>query len=201
MAKELEAKYPVTAAELRQLVTTALNPPHPTRGQARPVESNLKSAIDDVLSKVTGLALAGGFAVIQWIDIRKTYDADFVVMGPTFDKLGEIFPDGELKDIIFTVNIQGEDVDFLQPELFPWTAEAMHAAAFKDFMGHKIKVLTPEFLILYKFAAARDRDLTDISALLTLPGVPEKAQRLIAKYMPNEMEDFKQLVQLAEYGL
>lgn len=205
MADEMKDKYPTVSAELKQLVAGAMNPPH-ARGAGSAlriiVEANLKDAVADVVQKLNGaLVLAGGFAVAQWIDIRKTYDADFVVVGPTFDKLGETFPGGEYKPLIYTVKIHGEDVDFLQPELFQWTQEAMHAAVFKDFMGQKIKVLTPEFLILYKFSAGRDKDFSDIKALLTLPGIPDKAARLVAVYMPEELEDFKQMVLEAEYGL
>lgn len=201
MADELKTKYPTVAAELRQLVSGAINPPHPVTRPRVPVESNLHGAIQEVLAKIPGVVLAGGFAVIQWIDIRKTYDADFVVLGPTFQKLGEIFPGGSYKEIIYTVKIQDEDVDFLQPDLFPWTDKAMSAAVVKDFMGHKVKVLTPEYLVLYKFSAGRDKDFSDIKALLTLPGVPDKASHLVALYMPEEMEDFKQMVLEAEYGL
>lgn len=201
MADEMKDMYPTVAAELKQLVAGAMSPPH-RRFKAVPVEANLKDAVTEVVTKLNGaLVLAGGFAVAQWIDIRKTYDADFVVVGPTFDKLGETFPGGEYKPLIYTVKIHGEDVDFLQPELFQWTQEAMHAAVFKDFMGQKLKVLTPEFLILYKFSAGRDKDFSDIKALLTLPGIPEKAARLVAIYMPEELEDFKQMVLEAEYGL
>lgn len=206
IAEEFKTRYPTVAAELRQLVGGALNPPHarPVTGPiAELIAANLKDAVSEVLTKLKGqsLALAGGYAVIQWIDIRKTHDADFVVLGPTFEKLGEIFPGGEYKDIIYTVKIHGEDVDFLTPELFPWTDKAMQAAVSKSFMGHQVKVLTPEYLVLYKFQAGRDRDFSDIKALLTLPGVPDKASHLVALYMPQELEDFKQILMEAEYGL
>lgn len=203
MAGELRTKYPTVAAELEQLVCGAMNPPHPTESGLRIiVKANLADAVGAVLVKLQGACvLAGGFAVAQWIDIRKTYDADFVVLGSAFEKLDKLFPGGQHKPLIYTVKIHGEIVDFLQPELFAWTAEAIGAAELKDFLGHKIRVLTPEYLILYKFSAGRDKDFSDIKALLTLPGVPEKAARLIALYMPEELEDFKQMVLEAEYGL
>jgi nucleotide-binding universal stress UspA family protein len=208
VAKELSERYPTVAAELEQLVAGAMNPPHRVQSKSlndrfHALEASVQDAVKEVVETLQGedFVLAGGFAVASWIDIRKTYDADFVVLGPTFVKLDELFPGGTFKPLIYTVKLHGEDVDFLQPDLFPWTQDAIHAAATKDFMGQKMKVLTPEYLILYKFQAGRDKDFSDIKALLTLPGIPEKAEALVARYIPEEMEDFKQLVMEAEFGL
>lgn len=202
IVKQLKANYPTVAAELEQVISGAMTPPHP--GQAlRKAEASLQGAVHKVVDAMSSkeFALAGGFAVAVWIDIRKTYDADFVVLGDTFGELDQIFPGGSHKPLIYTVRIDGEVVDFLKPDLFPWTQEAISAAVEKEFMGRKIKVLTPEYLILYKFQAGRDRDFGDIKALLTLKGVAEKARELVAQYMPEELEDFDQIQMESEYGI
>lgn len=198
-ADAIRTLYPTLAAELDMLVTSSLNVPH-SGGKAK-MTASLESALSDILKKMPNSVLAGGFAVLHWVDIRKTYDLDFVVLGEDFNKMRSVYPEGSMKHLIYTVKVDGEDVDFLNPSQFAWTDEAIRASKPIELLGHKVKVVTPEYLILYKFSAGRDKDFSDIKGLMTLPGVTSKARDLIGKYMPEEIEDFDALAMEAEYGL
>lgn len=201
VAEQLDARYPTVAQELRSLVTSALNPPHPRNRTI--VQTNFSEALNEALERLEGipLALAGGLALLHWIDIRTTEDVDFVLSISDFARLSEIFPEGSLKALIYTVNLHGTDVDFLRPDDMPWSEEAIQKAPVQNFMGQQIKVLSPEYLVLYKLVAGRDKDFSDIKALLTLKGIPEKAKMLTDKYLPQMSEDLGQLILEAEYGL
>lgn len=201
VAEELDAKYPTVAQEIRSLVTTAVNPPHPRNRQI--VQTSFPEAVSEVLKRLQGkpLALAGGLALLHWIDVRTTEDVDFVLTTTDYKDLHKAFPEGSEKALIYTVKLHNTDVDFLKPQQLAWTSEAIQNASLQDFMGHKIKVLTPEYLILYKLFAGRDKDFSDIKSLLTLKGVKEKAQKLADKYLPEMSEDLSQLILESEYGM
>lgn len=165
------------------------------------VEAGLLDALKVVVEKLpqASFALAGGLALVHWAEIRMTQDVDLAITGTDFKKLPEIFPGGEQKPLIYTVKIAGQDVDFLQPKNFPWSEEAVRQAPMEDYLGFKVKVVAPEYLILYKLAAGRDKDQGDIEALLKVPGVSEKALKLCARYLPEELDDLKQMAMTAEY--
>lgn len=165
------------------------------------VEAGLLDALRVVVEKLPqgSFALAGGLALVHWADIRKTQDVDLAITGTDFKKLPELFPGGEQKPLIYTVRLEGQDVDFLQPKNFPWSEEAVRQAPMEDYLGQKVKVLTPEYLILYKLAAGREKDQPDIEALLKVPGASEKALGLCARYLPEELDDLKQMALTAEY--
>lgn len=201
----IKNEYPAVAAELESIVSNAMNPPHPK--PKVPVQAGLQKAIQYVLQKVTEanapIALAGGLAVIHWVDLRSSFDADFVVLSNGLEKIMKLFPGGRLLDLIYTVEIEGVDVDFLVPrDSTPWVDEAIKNAKPETVMGVPgVKVLTPEYLILYKFEAARPKDMDDIKGLLTLKGTHEKARGLVEKFLPNDVEDFDALAMEADYGL
>ena len=201
VADQLDGRYPTVAQELRSIVTTALNPPHARNRVV--VQTSFPEAVNEALERLKGvpIALAGGLALLHWIDVRTTEDVDFVLATSDFDRLPEIFPEGSMKALIYTVRLHGTDVDFLRPQDMPWTDEAIQRAPVQNFMGHQIKVLSPEYLVLYKLLAGRDKDFADIKALLTLKGIPEKSRTLTEKYMPEMSEDLGQLILEAEYGL
>jgi len=199
IVEALRDQYPTIARELESIVSNATNPPHAS--PAVPVQADLQGALRQVLSRIVRggpVALAGGMAVIHWVDLRKSLDLDFVVMSKDMDSIRQQFPGGRLLDLIYTVQIDGVDVDFLVPrQSTPWTDEAVRNASLQTVMGIPVPVLTPEYLILYKFA----KDMDDIKGLLTLPGVPAKAKELVRRFMPHELEDFNALALEAEYGL
>jgi hypothetical protein len=165
------------------------------------VEAGFIEALGTVLAKLPkdSFALAGGLAVLHWSDFRTTHDVDLAVTGMDFKKLEELFPGGESKPLIYTVKIEGQRVEFLQPKYFKWTDEAVKSAPMTDYLGQQIKIILPEYLILYKLAAGRDKDQEDLEALLRVPGVSEKALKLCARYLPEELDDLKQMALTAEY--
>lgn len=206
--KDFNQTYPQVAGvlgmvdELSTLLGSVENQPHPRLGGV-PVEASTSSALQEVAKRIPleGLALAGGLAVLHWIDTRTTFDVDFVVMPASLNGIEKALPGGMKNSLIYTVTVGSTAVDFLLPDRFPWNAEAIERAATETVMGIRMKVLTPEYLILYKLLAARDRDLLDIKSLLTLPGVKLKARELVQKYLPNDLDDFDQLASLSFYGL
>lgn len=198
-ADQIRTLYPTLAAELDMLAASGTNPPH--KGGKAKVTAGMQEALQRIMAKLPSVVVAGGFAVLHWVDIRKTYDLDFVLLGEEFDKIREFFPGGSMKPLIYTLDIEGEIVDFLDPKNFPWTEDAIKNAATGTILNRSVKILTPEYLILYKFRAGRERDFSDIKALLTIKGVADKARSLIGKYMPEEMEDFDALVMESEYGI
>lgn len=215
LPKELLASYPLLAAiekdanftqrELRTLLTAGLNPPHASPNDAVLAAEN--PSLASVLAKVVGklgdkTVLAGGLAVIHWVDIRKTMDLDFVILSSDLEQIRKLFPAGKTMDLIYTAKVDGVDVDFLLPaEAMEWTPEAIQKAKQETVLGTQVKVLLPEYLVLYKLLAARDRDHADIEALLSLNGVTAKARKLVERFMPQEIDEFESLATLAEYNL
>jgi hypothetical protein len=203
LAAQLRPHYPIVAAELDLLVAGASNKPHPN-----PVHIVATGGLSEVLQRVVvGLqgrqvpfALAGGLAVISWVDLRKSLDIDFAVVGEALPAVQQMFPGGADLPIMYTTNLAGVDVDFLKP-LGAWTEQAIATAVVRTVLGVQVPVVLPEYLILYKFLAARERDVEDIVGLLSLPKVPGRARDLIIQYMPEEIEDFDQLVAEAEFGV
>jgi hypothetical protein len=201
------AKQAKSAAfELEILVTAGTNPPHP-KPSDRVLTADIRNKdLSDMLKEVTGklgdkVALVGGLAVIHWVDIRETLDLDFVVLASDMDAVKAAFPGGETKALIYSVNVNGMDLDFLIQSEFPWTQEAIRHSVKEKVLGVQTQIITPEYLILYKFRAARERDMSDIESLLTLKGIPKKARALVEKYLPEDLEDFNSLATLAEYNL
>lgn len=215
LPKEVIARYPLLASivqdadrmsqELQTLATSGLNPPHakPNDAVLAAENASLAAVLAKVVKRLGDKAvLAGGLAVIHWVDIRKTMDLDFAVLSSNLDAIKKLFPDGKMLDLIYTTKVDGVDVDFLLPaEKTAWTEEAIKAAKLETVLGAKVRVLTPEYLILYKLWAGRDRDFSDVKALLTLPGVADKARALVQTYLPQDEDDFNQIALEAEYGL
>ena len=196
LANDLREKYPTVAAELDSLVSGAEEPVRPRKT----VTASLVSAFEKVHGLLgEQLVLAGGTAIQQWVDIQETEDLDFVVL--SFAEVKKVLPGGRSTPLVYYVELDGYSIDFLNPDYFSWTREAIQNSVFKPFLGGEVRMLTPEYLVLYKFAAARDKDMIHIKALLRVPETAEKALPLIQKYMSEELEDFKQLVLEASWGL
>jgi len=203
MLEKICAQALSMAQELQVLADCGANPPHAKPQVLASDHPSLASVLKKVVDKLGDkVVLAGGLAVIHWVDIRKTMDLDFAVLGSDLEEIKKTFPGGKTLDLIYTVKIDGADVDFLIPNAgMPWTEDAIKSSQKEPVLGVEVKVLPPEFLILYKFYAGRDRDMSDIEGLLTLPKVSQKARKLVERYMPNELEDFDSLALVAEYNL
>lgn len=147
-------------------------------------------------------ALVGGLAVQHWVSVRPTNDIDFALLASELSHVKKLFPGGHETSLVYTVKIEGVDVDFMHSQIFPWTHEAIQHAVHKSESGVSVPVVTPEYLILYKMKAARFKDLEDVKELLKLSGVYGKAKKLVHHYFSAEdLEDFEQLAGEAEFGV
>lgn len=202
LSEKIAAHDPLLAQELKMLVAGAMNPPH-----ERPTITlgSLSSALISVVSKLEKekipFALAGGLAVKYWVDIRETLDIDLVLHTHDIEKVKTLFPMGRDLPLMYTVRIDGTDIDFLKGDLFGWTDEALAHAKESQNMGVQIKILTPEYLVLFKFRAARERDMGDIKGLLSVRGTAEKARHLVNKFMPGDIDDLEQMLRELEFGV
>ena len=146
------------------------------------------------------ICLIGGLAVQYWVEIRKTDDIDLAVFGKDIDRVKKEFLGGQKSLLGYSFKLDGVNVDVLSADHFDWAEATITNAIEYDFIGTKIKVAMPECLILFKLVSMRDRNVSDVLALLTLKGVPNKARDLVWKYKPTDIEDFEQMIKMAEMG-
>jgi hypothetical protein len=202
IAERLATSDPVLAQDLKMLVAGATNPPHPrptiTLGS---ITSALHVVVDKLNKEKIVFALAGGLATKYWVDIRETLDVDLVLHTDEIEKVKSMFPGGRDLPLMYTVRIDGTDIDFLKGDLFAWIESALQSASEETSLGIKLKIIHPEYLILFKLLAGRERDVNDIKGLLSLTGVAEKARLLVNRYMSNELEDLEQMIREVEYGV
>lgn len=199
LSEQLVAVNKPLAAEIAALVYAIENKPH--LGPRR-ISEDLGSAVSRVAGAMGDVefCLIGGLAVQYWVQVRKTDDVDLVVLGEDLGKVKAAFPGGHEILYGYSFVAEGTHVDVLGANHFAWAAEAIRKADAQDFLGAKIRIALPEYLILFKMVSMRDRDVSDILALLTLNGVPKKAMELVEKYSPTSLEDLSQMIQMAELG-
>lgn len=194
IAEKIKLEDPGLAMELRSLAESVLNRPH----KIRTVEASksITKVLQEVIPKLeANYALVGGLAVHHYVPSRSTQDLDFAMVTSSVAEMKKLFPDGKMATLVFTVNIDGVDLDFLLSDDFPWNKEAIINSGESSMLGFPVKVVTPEYLVLYKMKASRGRDIDDIKALVKLDGVVEKAKHLIDKHMgQQDVEDFEQLI-------
>jgi hypothetical protein len=97
--------------------------------------------------------------------------------------------------------MEGTDISFLKGDFFDWTQEALDKSNEAENVGVKLLILSPEYLVLFKFRAARDRDIGDIKGLLSIRGTAEKARHLVNKFMTEGLEDLEQMIREVEFGV
>lgn len=201
LASRVAAEDPLLAQELRMLVAGATNAPHPrpqiTLGSITSALMHVVAALDK--EKIL-YALAGGLATKYWVDIRETLDIDLILQTEDIEKVKTIFPNGRDLPLMYTVKIDGTDIDFLKGDLFPWSDVALQTSQYHD-LGIKLRVIKPEYLILFKLRAARERDIGDIKGLLSLDGVADKARHLVNRYMTDDLDDLNQMIKEVEFGV
>ena len=202
LASRLASSDPILAQDLKMLVAGATNSPHP---RPQVTLGSLTSALTLVVKRLNQekilYALAGGLATKYWVDIRETLDVDLILQTEDIEKVKLLFPNGRDLPLMYTLRIEGTDVDFLKGDLFAWSDAALQNASEHTDLGVKLKIIHPEYLILFKLRAARDRDLGDIKGLLSLAGVAEKARHLTNRYMPDELDDLNQMIKEVEFGV
>lgn len=162
-----------------------------------PTATSFRGALKEITSKLSHgtYALAGGLAVGHWVHNRETQDMDFALIAQDVGHLKKLFPHslGEGSGIYIT-KINGVTVDFLKPAAYRWNRDAIQYARKRLVEGVDLPVVTPEYLILYKMHAGRDKDQDDIAELLKIHGVHKLARDLVERYLsPQHAEDLDQL--------
>ncbi len=202
LAKRLEQHDPHLAAELNMLVASATNKPHPrptiTLGSVLRASQTVVQTLEDA---EIDFALAGGLAVKYWVDVRESFDINFVLHIKDIKTVTKLFPKGQDLPLMYLVRVEETDIGFLKGDLFPWLNEALLSAQEESGLGVKVKIIRPEYLVLFKLRAARDRDVSDIKGLLSLDGVSEKSRYLVNKFMPDRFDDIEQMIRENEFGV
>ncbi len=203
LAKELIKIAPFLSHDIETLIMGAELKPHTAEG--RIVEDGrFTKALKKIHESLRGqnYALIGGLAVQHWVSVRPTNDIDIVLLASDLIDVKTLFPNGSETALVYYVKIEGTLVDFMHSQIFPWTQDAIKSAVQKSDTGTSIPVVLPEYLILYKMHAARQRDLEDVKDLLKNNKVYGKARKLVHQYFtPEDLEDFEQLAREAEFGV
>jgi len=146
--------------------------------------SEIESAIVeiDLLAKKEGtsVALAGGCAMFVYGSTRLTTDVDFLAAdlisslprgkSLTFGGVATITPSGVPVDLI----VRNDDYESLYDA-------ALGAARVATFQGVRVRVVTAEYLLVLKLAAARPKDGEDFKFLVTEAGVNVARAKKIAR--------------------
>jgi hypothetical protein len=194
LAKKVKKYDPMLSQELTSLVIGAQNR---TAGLKKIA---MTPAIRELKKVMEGkrYVVIGGVAIRYWVQSRTTEDIDIAVMVSTLTKLRETL-DLEVGMLCSTTVISGTTVDFLDSSNFPWTQNAIRTAEMSD-LG--VPVAKPEYLILYKLQALREKDIDDIKNLLKLDGIYEKSKVLVLKYFGKGiLEELDALKAESDYGL
>lgn len=196
LAESLKGINPSAAFDLISMLEAIEQPPQ--------VKSSLiQESLPIAIKKVTDLlsqydwCLAGGLAVIHYVNTRVTYDIDCLV---TTEGIESIKSKTEHKKNNFGISIQscGINVDLIDAKFFPYAEEAIRNSIIQTEFGISIPVMKPEYLILFKIESMRDKDNNDAFALLRLTGIQDKARLLIKKYKPNLVDDLEQAISIAD---
>ena len=197
LAEALKSVDKAAAWDLISMIEAYEQPPQP---DAEMLRESLPSALKEVASflKPYKWCLAGGLALVQWVNIRVTYDVDVVVMTDDLQKIRDSFPSAKPNNFGVSVNVSKVNVDLMDSGMWPWAEEAVLKAVEKDIDGAKIRVMTPEFLVLFKIDSMRDKDNQDVFALLRIHGVAQKVRPLMQKYLPDRIDDLESAIAIAD---
>ena len=201
LASKLKKADPRLSSQLKVLAEGALGKQHkPKRIR---ISTSFISALQIIRKKMprNSYALVGDLAVQCHVPSRSTMDLDFALISLSLPQLKKIFPNGHMGALVYSVPINGVDVDFLLADDFPWNSEAVSKAQISPHIRLPVKVVQPAYLIIYKLEVGRERDITDIKNLLRLPGVYKLTEKLVRKYLPELLEDFEQLFRESQFGL
>lgn len=133
-------------------------------------------SIGDFLAQMgVSYMVFGGIANSIYGNPRQTFDIDikFALKSgqdthsflEALERVGRVIPENPKEFVeetnVIPVNIQGVRVDLVVAEL-PFEIEAIRRSRSMDFYGAKIKVCTPEDLIIQKAVSIREKDWDDI---------------------------------------
>jgi hypothetical protein len=148
-----------------------------------PLTEALRSVATALDSLAAPSMIIGGIAVIAAGVPRQTIDVDATVLGrdATLDEVVAAFGDQGISPRISNalefarerqVLLLKHDATGVTIEVsfgwLPFEEEAMARATTIDLAGRRVRIAIPEDLIVYKAAAWRDRDKSDIERLLSL---------------------------------
>jgi hypothetical protein len=148
-----------------------------------PLTAALRSVATALDSLAAPSMIIGGIAVIAAGVPRQTIDVDATVLGrdATLDEVVTAFGDQGISPRISNalefarerqVLLLKHDATGVTIEVsfgwLPFEEEAMARAMTIDLAGRRVRIARPEDLIVYKAAAWRDRDKSDIERLLSL---------------------------------
>ncbi|HEV7488658.1 MAG TPA: nucleotidyltransferase [Thermoanaerobaculia bacterium] len=183
--------------------------------------SRSPAALRSVATALDSLAapsmIIGGIAVIAAGVPRQTIDVDATVLGrdATLEEVVNAFGDQGISPRISNalefarerqVLLLKHDATGVTIEVsfgwLPFEEEAMARATTIDLAGRRVRIAIPEDLIVYKAAARRDRDKSDIERLLSLHFDAIDLQRVRALIVeiavalddPTRVDAFDQIV-------
>lgn len=183
----------------------------------------LRAAVAALAEIPAPAMIIGGIAVIAAGVPRETVDVDATILGKAIDAVSvlDVFArHGIVPRIPNALEFARErQVLLLRHERstvtmevsfawLPFEEEALARAVEVDFEGLKLRVAIPEDLIVYKAAAWRDRDVSDIERLLVLHVKEVDLQRVrglitqIAHALddPDRVRRFEAIVQRVQSG-
>lgn len=163
-----------------------------------PVQASIATALRLVTEFLDSVdvraALIGGLAIRRWTRARTTKDVDLAVAAQDLQQIRDATDGkGRSGDGIYSLNLDGVHIDFLDPRRFPWTEDAIRTAVPDPVLG--LGLVRPEYLVCYKMHpwAGREKDEDDVRLLLAMgDDVYRAAQKLIRQWLPNRTDDLEQ---------
>jgi hypothetical protein len=157
-------------------------------------------ALADALDEIPALSMIiGGIAVIAAGVPRETIDIDATILGRTSDlelvlaalarqqivpRITDAIRFAQERQLLLLLHEPSGVTMEISFAWLPFEEEALSRAVTTNFSGVSLRVAIPEDLIVYKAAAWRDRDRSDIERLLTLHGDKidlDRVRRLIVE--------------------
>jgi hypothetical protein len=164
-----------------------------------------KVSVSDVLMSIQGLdwALCGGVAVAFWVTKRSptVRELDILISEEDVEEAREMLRDvgcvvggyGGVGMNSVGVTCRGLKIDLIIAER-SWEREAL----LKSAKAGKFRVVRPEYLILMKLKAGRDKDIEDVVLLSRVVDV-EKTRKLVKRYLGDDYEeDFESLAAIGK---
>lgn len=150
-------------------------------------------------------ALCGGTAVVLYVGKDKRVVSPDIDMLITADQLPLVKKNFNTEPNRFGLTVLDDDnlsVDFLV-SLTKLQREAINTAKVMKFIDMKFKVILPEYLMVIKMITGRDKDVKDFALLykhsVNKEQVISKARKLVARFYPEEIDDFESLILYSEY--
>jgi hypothetical protein len=175
-------------------------------------------ALADALDEIPALSMIiGGIAVIAAGVPRETIDIDATILGRTSDlqlvlnalarqqivpRISDAIRFARERQLLLLRHEPSGVTMEISFAWLPFEEEALSRAVLTDFSGVSLRVAIPEDLIVYKAAAWRDRDRSDIERLLTLHGDQidlDRVRRLVVEIAavledPERVKQFDAIV-------